>query len=85
MISMCTRGGTTSNKTQLMVLLAVSATAHYVKSLVVYPGIQPRRKLCDDFHNQFPKGLFGNSPSGWMDTELFHSWLENCFNESIVE
>ena len=79
------QGGTTSNKTQITVLLAVSATAHYVKPLVVYPGVQPRRELRDDFHNRFPEGLFGNSPSGWMDTELFHSWLENGFNESIVE
>ena len=45
------QGRTTSNKTQIMVLLAVSATAHYVKPLVVYLGVQPRRELCDDFHN----------------------------------
>ena len=79
------QGGTTSSKTQITDLLAVSATAHYVKPLVVYLSVQPRRELHDDFHNRFPEGLFGNSPSGWMDTELFHSWLENGFKESIVE
>ena len=68
-----------------MVLLAASATSHYIKPLVVYPGVQPRCELRGDFINQFPEGLFGNSPSRWMDTELFHSWLENGFNKSIVE
>ena len=70
---------------QIMVLLATSATAHNINPLVVYLGVQPRCELCDDFHNGFPEGLFGNSPSGWMDTELFHSWLENGFNKSIIE
>ena len=75
--------GMTSNKTQITILLA--ASAHYVKLLVMYPGVQPRRELCDDYHCRFPEGLFGNSPSGWMDTELFHMWLENGFIESLIE
>ena len=79
------QGGTTLNKTQITVLLSASATTHYVKPLVVYPGIQPRRELHDDYDCRFPEGLFGNSPSGWMDTELFHSWLENGFNESLIK
>ena len=58
------QGGTTSNKMQITVLLAAMATAHYVKPLVVYPGVQPRHELSDDFHNRFPEELFGNSPSG---------------------
>ena len=79
------KGGTTSNKTQITVLLAASATAHYVKPLVVYPGVQPKCELPDDYHQRFPAGLFGNSPSGWMDMVLFHSWVEKGFNESIIE
>ena len=71
------QGGMTLNKTQITVFLAASVTTHYVKSLVMYPGVQPRCELCDDYHCRFPEGLFGNSPSGWMDTELFHLWLEN--------
>ena len=35
------QGGMTSNKTQIIILLATSATAHYVKPLVMYPGVQP--------------------------------------------
>ena len=77
--------GMTSNKTQITILPAISATAHYVKPLVVYPGVQPRRELCDNYHCRFPEGLFRNSPSGWMDMELFHSWLENGFNGSLIK
>ena len=36
------QGGMTSDKTQITILLFTSATAHYVKLLVVYPGVQPR-------------------------------------------
>ena len=60
------QGGTTLNKTQITVLLATSATEHYVKPLVVYPGVQLRHELHDDYHCRFPEGLFGNSPSGWI-------------------
>ena len=63
------QGGTTSNKTQITVLLAVSATAHYVKPLVVYPGVQLRYKLRDDFHNRFPEGLFG-----WTQNYFTPGW-----------
>ena len=79
------QGGTTSNKTQITVLLAASTPTHYVKLLVMYPGVQSRCELCDDYHHRFPDGLFGNSPSGWMDMELFHSWLEKGFNESLIK
>ena len=79
------QGKTTSNKTQITVLLAVSATAHYVKRLVVYPGVQLRCELCDDYQHRFPERLFRNSPSGWIDMELFHLWLENSFNKSLIE
>ena len=79
------QGGTTSNKNQSTILLAASAIAHYVKLLVVYPGVQLRCELHGDYHCRFPEGLFRNNPSGWMDTELFHSWLENGFNKSLIE
>ena len=77
--------GTTSNKTQITILFATSATTHYVKSLVVYPGVQLRCELHDNYYHRFPEGLFRNSASGWMDKELFHSWLENGFNKSLIE
>ena len=76
------QGETTSSKTQSTILLAASTTAHYVKPLVMYPGVQLRCEVHDNYHCRFHEGLFRNSPSGWMDMELFHLWLENEFNES---
>ena len=46
------QGGMTLNKTQIIVLPAASATAHYVKPLVVYPGVQPRHELWDDYYRR---------------------------------
>ena len=79
------QGGMTSSKTQITILLATSATAHYVKPLVMYQGVQLRHELHHNYHPRFPEQLFGNNPSGWMDTELFHSWLENGFNKSLIK
>ena len=53
--------------------------------MIVYPGVQPRTQLCDEFHKRFPWGLFGNSASSWVDSDLFVSWLENGFMKSIKE
>ena len=79
------QGGVTSNKMQITVLIAASASGHYVKPLVVNPGVQPQTQLCKDFHREFPGGLFGNSPSGWMDGCLFSSWIEHGFHTSMEE
>ena len=64
------QSGTLSNKMQITVLIGTSASGHYIKPLVVYPGVQPHTKLWEDFHNKFPGGLFGNSSNGWMDRTL---------------
>ena len=79
------QGGTSSNKMQITVLIRTSASGHYIKLLVVYPGVQPHMQLWEDFHNKFPGGLFSNSSNGWMDGTLFCSWLEFGFNEGITE
>ena len=79
------QGGATSNKMQIIILIAALASGHYVKLPVVYLGVQPRTQLWEDFHQEFPGGLFGNSPSGWMDGCLFSSWMEHGFQASIEE
>ena len=70
---------------QITVLIRTSASGHYIKPLVVYPGVQPRMQLQEDFHNKSPGGLFGNSSNGWMDGTLFLSWLEFGINEGITK
>ena len=58
--------GTLPNKMQITVLIRTSALGHYIKLLVVHPGVQPHTQLWEDFHNKFPGGLFSNSSNGWM-------------------
>ena len=79
------QGGTSSNKMQITVLIGTSASGHYIKPLLVYPGVQPCMQLQEDFHNKYPGGLFSNSSNGWMDGTLFWSWLEFGFNKGITK
>ena len=78
------QSGVANTKNQITILLCASAVSHYMKPLVVYPGVQPRTELQEKFHGTFNEGLFGNSESGWMDTKLFAEWLETGFNECII-
>ena len=79
------QGGTLSNKMQIMIPIGTSASGHYIKPLVVYPGVQPHTQLWEDFHNKFPSGLFSNSSNGWVDGTLFQYWLEFEFNKEITK
>ena len=79
------QAGTSSSKTQITALIASSAAGHFIPPMIVYPGVQPRTQLCDDFHATLQQGLFRNPPSSWMDSDLFVSWLENGFMKGIKE
>ena len=78
------QAGTNSSKLQITILLAASASGHYIPPLIVYLGVQPRNQLREDFHNKFLQGHIRNSPSGWMDMELFIAWLKNGFLEVSI-
>ena len=79
------QAGTSLSKAHITTLLAASASGHYIPLMIVYPGVQPHNQLREDFHNWFPQGLFGNSQSGLMDSELFVAWLKNGFIESVKQ
>ena len=79
------QAGTSSHKTQITVMLACSATGHYIPPLVVYPGVQPCVELHQKIHRVFPEGLFGNSESGWMENCLFFEYLQNGFEPAITQ
>ena len=66
-------------------MLCNSATGHYIPPLVVYPGVQPHLELWEKFHHVFPESLFGNSESGWMETNLFYDYLQNGFEPAIAQ
>ena len=50
--------GTSLSKAQITTLLAASASGHYIPLMIVYPVVQPHNQLREDFHNQFPQGLW---------------------------
>ena len=77
------QAGIGGNKTQITVLVTVSASGHYIDPLIVYPGVQPRVQLREDFHKVFPGAMFGNSNNGWMDSELFRVWIEKGFDDGL--
>ena len=70
---------TNSDKTQITVLPCVSASAHYIPPMLVYPGI----RFSYDPLEKFPEGILGRSPNGWMTGDLFAFWLEKVFYEHI--
>ena len=44
------QAGTSSSKTQITALIASSVAGHFIPPMIVYPGVQLRTQLCDDFH-----------------------------------
>ena len=51
--------------------------------LVVFPGQNFGTTFVEEFYNIFPDAIFGHSPSGWMDQDLFYNWLEHSFIPEI--
>ena len=45
---------TSSSKTQITALLTSSAAGHFIPPMIVYPGVQPRMQLYDEFHVTLP-------------------------------
>ena len=55
------QAGTSSLKNQITALLMSSAAGHFILPMIVYPGVQPRMQLCNEFHVTSPWGIFGLS------------------------
>ena len=68
----------TSNKTQITVLACFNAIGNYIPPLIVYPG----ERFRDSGIHEFDEAIYGHTSSGWMDSELFVSYLEH-FNEFV--
>ncbi|XP_060556862.1 uncharacterized protein LOC132717417 [Ruditapes philippinarum] len=66
---------TSSNKTQITVLACVSAIGHYIKPMIVYPGERVRADILEGFQ----EAAIGRSPNGWMESELFLTWITDVF------
>jgi len=60
------------NKTQITVLGCASATGQVIPPMVVFTGKNFNHMLS---RGEVPGTLYGMSPNGWMDQELFSSWF----------
>ena len=68
-----------STKAQITILLTASANGHYIPPLIMFPNQNFRTMFIEDFYRIFPDAVFGHSPSGCMDQDLFYNWLEQSF------
>ena len=62
---------TSSTKHQVTVMVACSATAHYIPPMVIIPGKRFDRNPAEDWTEVH----IGRSDNGWMTGELFYNWV----------
>ncbi|XP_060583014.1 uncharacterized protein LOC132739337 [Ruditapes philippinarum] len=67
-----------SDKTQITVMACLNASGDYMPPLIVYPG----QRFRDDALSGFPEAIYGHSANGWMDSDLFLSFLRE-FNAFV--
>ncbi|CAC5367482.1 unnamed protein product [Mytilus coruscus] len=59
-----------ADKSQITVLACMSATAHYLPLMPVFPGERFRYNPLKGF----TEAVLGRTKTGWMDSELFYTW-----------
>ncbi|XP_071109876.1 uncharacterized protein [Haliotis cracherodii] len=64
-----------SDKSQITVLACASASGDYTPPMIVFPGSRFKYNPLDGFK----EAVLGRTENGWMDAELFVSWLKTCF------
>ncbi|XP_071083865.1 uncharacterized protein [Haliotis cracherodii] len=64
-----------SDKSQITVLACASASGDYTPPMIVFPGSRFKYNPLDGFE----EAVLGRTENGWMDAELFVSWLKTCF------
>ena len=64
----------TGNKTQVTTVGCVSAAGYCIPPMVIYGRKTISREMVKD---EIPGTLYGLSPKGWMDQELFDLWLNH--------
>lgn len=64
-----------SDKTQMTIMAAASAVGHYIQPMIIYPG----QRFSYNPLEGFEEAALGRSDNGWMDSEVFTSWLQEVF------
>ncbi|XP_033753176.1 uncharacterized protein LOC117336676 [Pecten maximus] len=62
-----------NSKTQITVMACFNSLGDYLPPLIVFPGQRLRNVGIADF----PDAIFGQTDSGWMDSDLFVAFLEH--------
>ena len=74
-----------SSKTQITCLLAHNAFGQFVHPMFVFPGKNFRQDFMERFYHYLPNATFGRLSNGWMDAELFLTWLDSTFDTYVTE
>ncbi|XP_060602779.1 uncharacterized protein LOC132755864 [Ruditapes philippinarum] len=72
---------TSSDKTQITVLACMNAAGLYLRPLIVYAG----QRLTYNPPEEFPEAILGRTDTGWMDSDLFYTWLKDVFAPALEE
>ncbi|XP_030854234.1 uncharacterized protein LOC115929451 [Strongylocentrotus purpuratus] len=72
-----------TTKTNLSTLEAASASGIFCPPFVIYPGKRVSRNW-KPMEGAPESWLYGFSESGWMNSELFYSWLANHFHPFLL-
>ncbi|CAG2228145.1 unnamed protein product [Mytilus edulis] len=70
-----------ADKSQITVLACMSATAHYLPPMLVFPGERFRFNPLEGF----TEAVLGRTKTGWMDSELFYTWVRDHFITAIKD
>ena len=73
-------GPSSGNKTQITILACANAMGNMLPPMVIFKG---ERFNHDWVKGEVPNTLYGMSPNGWIDQELFTEWLQKLFIPSI--
>ena len=68
-----------SDRSQITVLCGMSASGHFLRPLIVFPGQRFTRYMLEGFE----EAVMGRSANGWMDSDLFATWLKTVFIPDI--
>ncbi|KAL8586989.1 hypothetical protein ACOMHN_062400 [Nucella lapillus] len=66
---------TSDTHTQITVLACVSASGEVLDPLIIFPG----KRFGYDPLEGFPEAHFAKSDNGWIDGEIFATWLKTAF------
>ena len=71
---------TADTKEQITTLCAINAAGEVLPPMHIFPGT---RFKYNPMHNYVAGAYFGHSPTGWISTELFYSWIANHFAKRV--